>query len=111
MPPAVPRRPAAAPAERPRYREVHRVTMPGLLTGAGVAVLWVVVTVLLGVDLRSRMWVMLVASLIAAGAAALLARYGDRGAAAGITAVAGTALAVVGVVVEWQLLGGTWILW
>lgn len=79
------------------------------MAGAGVAVLWFIVTALLGVDLVSTMWVTLVASLIATAAAFLLARYGDRGAAVGITAVAGAALAVVGLVVEWQLLDGTWI--
>jgi uncharacterized membrane protein len=81
------------------------------MSGAGVAVLWFIVTALLGVDMVSTMWVMLVASAIATAAAFLLARYGDRGAAVGIAAVAGTALAVVGLVVEWQALSGTWILW
>lgn len=100
-----------APTDRPRFREPHPIRPVSVLTGAGVAVLWFVVTALLGVDLRSTMWVMLVASLIATGAAVLLARYGDRGASVGVTAVAGTALAVVGLVVEWQLRDGTWILW
>lgn len=85
--------------------------MLGVIAGSGVAVLWFVVTVLLGVDLASRMWVVLVASLLAWGSALVLSYYGDRGAAAGVAAVSGAALAVVGFVVQWNLLNGTWILW
>ncbi|CAM3197289.1 SPW repeat-containing protein [Stackebrandtia soli] len=80
--------------------------------GAGVTVLWFLITMLLAVDLTSTLWVILVASVFAAGAASVLARYGDRGAATGIAAVAGTASAVVGAVVEWHaFVGGAWILW
>ncbi|GAA4911423.1 hypothetical protein LX16_2563 [Stackebrandtia albiflava] len=96
---------------RPTYQETHRITPAGVGGGAAAAVVWFLVTALLGVDLASTMWVMLVASLFALGAAWLLASYGDRGAAVGVAAVAGAASAVVGLVVEWHALGGTWILW
>lgn len=103
---------AASPySQRPRYREPHQVTVVGVLAGAGVTLLWFIVTMLLSVDLRSTLWVTIVAGVLAAAVSFLLARYGDRGVAAGVTAVAGTAFAVVGLVVEWQLLNGTWILW
>ncbi len=104
--------PAVSPySQRPRYREPHPVTATGVLSGAVVAVLWFVITMLLGVDLRSTLWVMIVSGTLASAVSFLLARYGDRGVATGITAVAGTAFTVVGLVVEWQLLNGTWILW
>lgn len=96
---------------RPTYQETHRVTPVGVFAGAGVTVLWLLVTALLGVDLTSTMWVMLVASGFAFAAAWLLASYGDRGAATGVASVAGASLAVVGLVVEWHAFGGTWILW
>ncbi|ADD45613.1 hypothetical protein [Stackebrandtia nassauensis] len=107
-----PARPVDETLTRPTYREPHRSTSAGVFAGAGVAVLWFVITAFLGTDLPSRLWVMLAASLVAAGAAFLLARYGDRGAAAGVAAVSGAAVAVVGLVVELQhLLYETWVLW
>lgn len=97
---------------RPSYREPHRSTSAGVFGGAVIAILWFVITAFLGTDLPSRLWVMLAASLVATGAAFLLARYGDRGAAAGVAAVSGAAVAVVGLVVELQhLLYETWVLW
>nr|BFF23115.1 hypothetical protein GCM10025732_10800 [Glycomyces mayteni] len=57
-------------------------------------------------------WVTLAASTIGAVAAAALARYGDRGAAVGVAAVAGTAAGVAGLSCElYLLLTGDWILW
>jgi hypothetical protein len=57
-------------------------------------------------------WVTLAASTIAGVVAVLLARYGDRGAAVGVAAVAGTAAGVTGLAVElYLLLTGGWILW
>jgi len=57
-------------------------------------------------------WVTLTASTIATVVAAVLARYGDRGAAVGVAAVAGTAAGVTGLSVElYLLLTGDWILW
>lgn len=103
--------PSAQPPQRPTYREPHRAKPISILGGAGVAILWFVVTALLGVNLMSTMWVMLIAGFIAVGGSVVLSRYGDRGAAAGIAAVTGAAFAVVGVVVEWHALGGSWILW
>jgi hypothetical protein len=101
---------AGQPA-RPTYQETHRVSPAGVWAGAGITVVWFIVTSLLGVGLVSTLWVMLVASVFALGAAWLLASYGDRGAATGVAAVAGTATAVVGLVVEWHALADTWILW
>lgn len=105
-------RPVDETLARPSYREPHRSTTAGVFAGAGITVVWFVITAFLGTDLPSRLWVMLAASLLATGAAVLLARYGDRGAAAGVAAVSGAAVAVVGLVVEWQqLLYETWVLW
>ena len=74
--------------------------------------MWFLITMLLAVDMTSTLWVILVASVFAAAAAAMLARYGDRGAATGVAAVAGTAVAVVGAVVEGHaFVGGILLLW
>ncbi|MGH8877427.1 MAG: hypothetical protein ACRD0P_08820 [Stackebrandtia sp.] len=113
------RRPSGTPPRaidetlaRPSFREPHRSTSAGIFSGAAIAVVWFVITTFLGTDLTSVLWVMLAASLVATGAALLLARYGDRGAAAGVAAVSGAAVAVVGLVVEWHhLLNETWVLW
>ena len=110
IPQRTPWNPVVRPV-RPTYQETHRVTSLGVFGGAGVAVVWMLVTALLGVDLASTMWVMLVASGFAFAAAWLLVSYGDRGAATGVAAVAGASMGVVGLVVEWHAFGGTWILW
>ncbi|HZE40778.1 MAG TPA: hypothetical protein VE172_18405 [Stackebrandtia sp.] len=110
--PVIPQRHAIDEAlARPTFREPHRSTPGGVFAGAGVTLLWMFVTFFLGGDLRSTLWVMLIAGLFAASGAFVLVRYGDRGAACGVAAVAGTAIAVVGAVVEWHALDGSWLLW
>ena len=103
---------AYAPASsRPRYREALKATPAGIWAGTGLAFLWFLITGLLATTLSGYVWVTVVAALVAWLAALLLARYGDRGAAAGVAAVSGMALGVAGLVVEWHALGGEWILW
>lgn len=113
-----PKRPALAPSymyspdpARPQYRETLRIAPAGIWAGAGVASLWFLISGLLATTLSAYVWVTAVAALVAWLAASLLARYGDRGAAAGVAAVSGMALGVAGLVVEWNALQGDWILW
>lgn len=96
---------------RPHYRETLRIGPTGIWAGAGVAALWFLISGLLATTLSAYVWVTAVAALVAWLAASLLARYGDRGAAAGVAAVSGMALGVAGLVVEWNALHGDWILW
>ncbi|MEV0651124.1 hypothetical protein AB0I28_38305 [Phytomonospora sp. NPDC050363] len=113
-----PKRPPLTPSftwtpepPRPQYRESLRVGPAGIWSGAGVACLWFLITGLLATTLPVYVWVTAVAALVAWLAAFLLARYGDRGAAAGVAAVSGMALGVAGLVVELNALQGDWILW
>lgn len=97
--------------QRPRYRETLRVTPGAIWSGAAVACAWFLISGLLATTLSAYVWVTAVAALVAWLAAALLARYGDRGAAAGVAVVTGMALGIAGLVVEVNALGGSWILW
>jgi len=115
--------PAAPPPRRtgrPRWREPHPVRVGPTAAGSALCALWVLLwllafargageTPLTGAGFA---WVTLAASTIGAVAAAALARYGDRGAAVGVAAVAGTAAGVAGLSCElYLLLTGDWILW
>lgn len=105
---------------RPRWREPHPVRVGPVAVGSVLSGLWVLLWLLAysrstGESLPTGAgfaWVTLAASTIGAVAAALLARYGDRGAAVGVAAVAGTAAGVTGLSCElYLLLTGDWILW
>lgn len=105
---------------RPRWREPHQVRVGPVAAGSVLSGLWVLLWLLAyarstGEALPTGAgfaWVTLAASTIGAVAAALLARYGDRGAAVGVAAVAGTAAGVTGLSCElYLLLTGDWILW
>lgn len=105
---------------RPHWREPHPVRVGPVAAGSALCGLWVLVWLLAyakgtGEALPTGAgfaWVTLAASTIGAVAAALLARYGDRGAAVGVAAVAGTAAGVTGLSCElYLLLTGDWILW
>lgn len=114
---------AAGPAHRaprPRWREPHPVRVGPTAAGSALCALWVLMALLAyvrGTDDVSLTgagfaWVTLAASTIGAVAAVVLARYGDRGAAVGVAAVAGTAAGVAGLSCElYLLLTGDWILW
>lgn len=104
---------------RPRWREPHPVRVGATAAGSALCALWLLVWLLAygkgaGPSLSAAgfAWVTLAASTIGAVAAAALARYGDRGAAVGVAAVAGTAAGVTGLSCElYLLLTGDWILW
>jgi hypothetical protein len=96
---------------RPTFREPHPVRVSAVLTGAGVAAAWMLLIGLLASGTRGYFWLTVTASLLASGGAALLVRFGDRGAAAGVAMATGVGLAVAcGVVVQrWVTTG--WPLW
>lgn len=110
----------AARSGRPRWREPHPVRVGAVAAGSALTALWVLLWLLAfgrstaGEPITGTgfAWVTLTASTIATVVAAALARYGDRGAAVGVAAVAGTAAGVTGLAVElYLLLTGNWILW
>lgn len=107
--------PPAPPARsgRPHWREPHPVRVGAVAAGSALTALWVLVWLLAFARTGTGFaWVTLTASTIATVVAAVLARYGDRGAAVGVAAVAGTAAGVTGLAVElYLLLTGDWILW
>ena len=85
--------PPPVPA-RPTYREPHPVRASWFMAGLGGAVFWMVILPLLGTSLTGYAWWTLIAGGVAWLAAAVLARAGDRGAAAGIS---------IGVAVAWAI--------
>jgi hypothetical protein len=78
------------------------------LIGGG---LWMLLFGLLAQSARAYAWTTIVAGLLALGAALLLARMGDRGAAVGlaVSTALGVAVAAVVVIIRW--VAGDWLLW
>jgi hypothetical protein len=96
---------------RPSFREPHPARTSAIWAGAGVAVAWLVLIGLLGTSAWSYAW-LTIAGSVASGLAALgLARYGDRGVAAGVAVgtALGLAAAMALVVQRWATTG--WPLW
>lgn len=99
------------PSSRPTYREPHQARLPATAAGAAATAAWFLLTGMASWNVRSHAWLSIVAGVSAWLAALVLARYGDRGVAAGVAGIAGVALAVVGVVVAIPVFDGKWILW
>lgn len=97
---------------RPTYRELHPVRALPVLAGMAAGGVWLIIFALLGQDLRARAWWTVTAGAAAWLAAALLARAGDRGAAAGIAAAVGVGLAAATATVTWRwYVTADWPLW
>ncbi|WP_432832301.1 hypothetical protein [Dactylosporangium sp. CA-092794] len=97
---------------RPTFREPLPVRAPMIAAGAGAGAAWMLLLGLLAAgSARGYVWVTLIAGLLAWGAAALLARFGDRGVAVGVAAASGIAVAIAGILVAYRLAGGVWLLW
>ncbi|ASW58062.1 hypothetical protein CIK06_27450 [Plantactinospora sp. KBS50] len=123
--PTWPGRPAAAPRSpsglfpsgpglpsRPTYREPHPVRGGAVALGIVVTIAWLLCFGLLGRSLAGYVWWTVLGGGIAWLVAALLTRYGDRGAAAGIAMATslGWSVAAVVVAVRWGG-SGDWPLW
>jgi hypothetical protein len=117
-PPVQPARPPSglfpgfAGPSRPTWREPFPVTTGPLLAGLGGALLWLALVGLLAADLRGYGWLTLLAALCGWGAAAVLARMGDRGVAVGVAIGTGVgwSVAAVAVGISWATTGN-WPLW
>ena len=65
-----------------------------VMAGGGVAAVWLLLVGLLAGSTRSYVWLTLIASFFAALSALALGRFGDRGAAVGISVVTAIGLGV-----------------
>lgn len=100
----------AGPA-RPTYREAHPVRLGAVVSGAGVAAAWQLAFGLLATSQRAYVWLTLGAGLVATIVALVLARFGDRGVAVGVSISTGigVSIAVALVFTQWATTG--WPLW
>jgi hypothetical protein len=96
----------------PTYREPLAVSGQGVAIGAAAGAAWMLLFALLMTgSARAYVWITLIAGVLAWGAAAILARFGDRGVAVGVAASSGVAVAIAGILVAYRLAGGHWLLW
>jgi len=96
---------------RPTFREPHPVRPSAVVIGAAVAAAWMLLVGLMASGTRGYFWLTVVASVLATGGAALLARFGDRGVAAGVAMATGLGLAVAGGLVAQRWIATGWPLW
>jgi hypothetical protein len=96
---------------RPTYREAHPVRAGAIWAGGGVGAAWLLLIGLLGESAAQFVWLTVGGSVVALAAALGLARFGDRGVAAGVAIATAVGLAVaMGLVVQrWVTTG--WPLW
>jgi hypothetical protein len=98
-------------AGRPAYREPYPVRAKALLAGLGAGALWFLMFGAVSWSARSYAWTAVVAGVLAALAAVVLTRFGDRGVAIGVTIATAVGLGVAGIVVTAYAFGGTWLFW
>jgi hypothetical protein len=98
-------------AGRPAYREPFPVRAKAVLAGLGAGALWFLMFGAVSWSARSYAWTELIAGVLATLAAVVLARFGDRGVAVGVTAASGLGLGIAGIVVTAYAFSGTWLFW
>jgi hypothetical protein len=97
---------------RPTYREALPVRASMVSAGAAAGAAWMLLFGLMMTgSARGYVWITLAAGVLAWAAAAILARFGDRGVAVGVAASSGVAVAIAGILVAYRLAGGDWLLW
>lgn len=97
---------------RPTYREPHPVRGSAIATGLGAAALWMFTFGLLSSRLPGYAWWTLFAGALAWPAAVGLARFGDRGVAAGVAISTGLAMSIATISVGTRWVGsGDWPMW
>jgi hypothetical protein len=97
---------------RPTYREPHPVRGTSLAAGLSSAALWMLVFGLLAGGVRAYAWWTVFAGAVGGVVALGLARFGDRGVAAGVAISTGLAMSVAAaaVAVHWGD-SGDWPMW
>jgi hypothetical protein len=96
---------------RPTYRELLPVTAGKAAIGVLAGTLWMGLFGLLATSARGYLWWTIIAAVLAWPVLAVLTRFGDRGVAAGAAVSTGFGLAIAGLVVAVQTIGGEWVLW
>ncbi|MEV6341829.1 hypothetical protein [Actinoplanes sp. NPDC051851] len=97
---------------RPIYREPHPVMAGSVLSGILSAALWLILFGSLGRDLASYAWWTIAAAVSAWLVALVLAAFGDRGVAVGVSIAAGLGLSVSMAFVAARWIGTyDWPLW
>lgn len=79
--------------------------------GAGLTALWMTLVGLLAGTVRAYGWLTIVAAVLAWSASAVLARFGDRGAAAGAAVASGLGVAIAALVIIAHWAAKDWPLW
>ncbi|MFY1634769.1 hypothetical protein ACN27F_16080 [Solwaraspora sp. WMMB335] len=104
--------PAPAIPPRPTYREPHPVRPGAIAVGSLATALWLLLTGLLGQDLRGYAFATLAAGVVAWALAIVLTWLGDRGVATGVALAmsAGWSIAAVAIATHWAVTG-SWPLW
>lgn len=103
-------------ADRPVYREEHRVGAGPLLAGLGAGTVWLALFGGLGGafggDLGGYAWWTLLGAAVATAVAVVLAVLGDRGVAVGVAVATGLGVAVAAGFTTAAWIGtGDWPLW
>jgi hypothetical protein len=96
---------------RPIYREPSPARPGSVLVGAGAAAFWMLLFGLLAKSAREYVWWSIAAGLAAWFVSFVLARFGDRGVAAGVAMSSGVGVAIAFSVVMSRWIGGHWLLW
>ncbi|MFB6394415.1 hypothetical protein AAFH96_15035 [Polymorphospora sp. 2-325] len=97
---------------RPTYREPHQVRPGQLAAGLGAGAVWLAMFALLAGDLRGLGWWTIIAGAVAWLVAAVLARHGDRGVAAGLAVAVAVGWGITTTLVALRWAGmSNWPLW
>jgi lysylphosphatidylglycerol synthetase-like protein (DUF2156 family) len=96
---------------RPVFREPHPIRGGAVTLGLVGGALWMMLFGLLASDASGYAWITIIAGIVAWVVALLLARLGDRGAAAGVAMSAAVGLSIAVVVMAARWAGGNWLLW
>jgi hypothetical protein len=103
-------RPVIRPG-RPVYREPFRVRTSRVAFGFLTGLLWTALVGAQAFTAREFAWLTIFAAALAWLLALVLARFGDRGVAAGVASAAAVGVAIVAVIVIVRWTGGHWLLW
>jgi hypothetical protein len=103
--------PSGSGLPRPIYREPAPARAGAVFLGGAAGALWMLLFGLLAHTARSYVWCTIAAGLAGWLAAALLARFGDRGIAAGVAITTGLGVAIAISVVVAQAASGHWVPW
>jgi hypothetical protein len=96
---------------RPVYREPFPVRGKAFLAGLGAAAVWFGMFAAVSWSARSYAWTAVIAGVLAALAAVVLTRFGDRGVAVGVMIATAVGLGIAGIVVAAYGFAGTWLFW